>query len=165
MSLSPEELAALLDHGRIAIVSAGPNPSLPADRAFSASDLSARNDRLRRLLVEDGYAFLQVVGHYGGEELSFLVTDPRRDEVRALGRLFAQESVLYIEHGRNELHYTFGDRLDRNLCVDGTGWSAITDRDGDYTEVRHDDGSTTRFRVDLDPSRTVPCRIVSEETH
>ena len=61
-------------------------------------------DRLNR----SGLKYDKVAGHYDSPEHSFIVYGPTRDQMRQFGKEFGQESVLFGEGGRHELHFVNG---------------------------------------------------------
>lgn len=149
----------MLNHTRFALVSAGPNPNVPEDREMSHDDLKARHEDLRKRLVASGYAFTGVVGHYGGREDSFLVMihDAERRDVRELGKVFHQDSVIYCDRQKTELHFTTGENADKNLCAQGRGWEEKPSAKDYYSTVKHPDGTKTKFSLRINFDNLVPC--------
>lgn len=158
--LTKPELRTLLNTGRFALVSAGPNPNEEADKGMTAEQAKDRHEQLRKRLVASGYMHTQVVGHYGGVEDSFLVMvhDAERRDVRALGQMFKQDSVIYADKGHNEAHYTHGDRHDQGLCSEGKGWSEKPSAGDYYSILRHPDGTTSKFALNIDFDHATPCK-------
>lgn len=158
--LTKNELKSVLDTGKFALVSAGPNPNLPADKDMSPEQARQRHNELRRKLVASGYMFTQVEGHYGGREDSFLVMvhDAERKEVRELGETFHQDSVIYAQNGQNELHFTTGDNANQNLCAEGKGWQELPDASDYYTKFPHPGGGHTKFSLNFDFDHLTQCK-------
>lgn len=159
VSLTHRELRHVLDHTRFALVSAGPNPNVEEDRKLTHDDLKARHEELRKRLVASGYAFTGVVGHYGGREDSFLVMihDAERRDVRELGKAFHQDSVIYCDRQKTELHYTTGENADKNLCAHGRGWEKKPAAKDYYSTVQHPNGQKTKFSLRINFDNLVPC--------
>lgn len=149
--LTREELSKVLNTGKFALVSAGPNPELGEDKTLTESEIKDRHKRLGERLKEGGFAFTNVVGHYGDVENSYLVMvhDADRDFVRTLGKEFKQDSIIYGESGKYELHYTTGEKAAKKEMVEGEGWDEVHDLADYYTEFRHPDGAVTKFRLRL----------------
>jgi hypothetical protein len=121
--LKKDELNTLLKSGKFALISAGLNPEKEREVAARPSmrnadapryglkdakhslDISARYEKLRGELVDSGYAFTKVKGHYGGEEDSYLVMvhDHDEDHIKQLGKKFNQDSVIVSEQGKQNL--------------------------------------------------------------
>jgi hypothetical protein len=152
VDLTKAELQELLATGRFALVSAGPNPKVDADKNLSEQEVKERHTQLGNQLRDAGYCYTNVTGHYGGIEDSYLVMvhDAERDDVRKLGETFHQDSVIYAEHGKWEMHYTFGEHAERNEMHVGEGWQEVPDADDFFTVVRHPDGTTTKFTLNFD---------------
>lgn len=109
-------LKAVLTNTAFGILSAGRNPSRPEDDNLTEEDLKARNEVLRKDLIRMGYCFTLVQGKYGAPEASYqiLIHDADRADMIALGKKHLQESIVFSDHGKNELIYT-GDRIDREM--------------------------------------------------
>lgn len=157
--LTHRELKHVLDHTRFALVSAGPNPNVEEDRGLSHDQLKERHEELRKRLVASGYAFTGIVGHYGGREDSFLVMihDAERRDVRELGKVFHQDSVIYCDRQKTELHYTTGENADKNLCANGRGWEEKPGAKDYYSTVTHPGGHKTKFALRIDFNKLTPC--------
>jgi len=119
VKLAEAEVKTLLESGKYALISAGKNPANREDRKMSQADIKARYALLRRDLVSDGFAFSKVKGHYQGTEDSFLVMvhDADKEHIKSLGKKYKQDSVIYSEGGKHELHYTTGN--DKLVGEDG----------------------------------------------
>lgn len=158
VSLTQAELHLVLKTGKYALVSAGKNPRL--EPSMTKDQEQRRHQILRSRLVHEGFAFTQVEGHYGGEEDSFLVMvhDANREHVRALGREFNQDSVIYGEQGQQELHFTTGEHADKNECNAGRGYEIKPEAEDFFTRFPHPDGTQTKFALHLDFDNFVPCK-------
>lgn len=160
VSLTKDELKVILDDGRFALLSAGPNPKLSAHKGMSEEEKKKRHEELRKQLVEDGYTFTEVVGHYEDIEDSFLVMahDVKRNALRHLGERFKQDSIIYADKGRQEMHYTTGEHHEKNECEEGAGWEEKPDAKDVYTLFPHPDGSHTKFALNFDWGKFVQCK-------
>jgi DNA-directed RNA polymerase specialized sigma subunit len=159
VQLTKSELNTILSTGRFALVSAGPNPEIESDRDMTAAQAKRRHRELKGKLVQGGYMHTPVVGHYGGREDSFLVMihDAKRGDVRALGKMFKQDSVIYAKGGKNELHFTHGPNADKNLCAEGKSWAPQPEAKDFYTRVNHPGGGSSKFSLNLDFDHLKPC--------
>jgi DNA-directed RNA polymerase specialized sigma subunit len=145
VALNRRELTMLLNSGRFALVSAGPNPAIPEDADMSKAQQASRHQSLRSDLVAGGFMHTQVAGRYGEREDTFLVMvhDAKRDEVRSMGSKYKQDSVIYGENGKFEAHYTHGPS--QGLMDKGKGWSTKNKAGDFYTQMDHPDGTRTKF--------------------
>jgi predicted ABC-type ATPase len=150
VDLTKSELTELLDSGTYAFISAGVNPSDEKDRGLDDKKVKARYDELEKELVDKGYAYTRVKGHYGEAEDSFLVMahEADRKHVMELGKKMNQDSVIYSEGGKHEMIYTTGENAGKKH--DGSGHQVIPNAEDYYTELTHPDGSTTRFSLNFD---------------
>lgn len=158
VQLTKPELHLVLDTGRYALVSAGKNPKL--EPGMTSEQQQRRHELLRSRLVQDGFAFTQVEGHYEGEEDSFLVMvhDANREHVRALGREYNQDSVIFAEGGKQEMHFTTGPHASRGECHEGKGYEFKPDAEDYFTKFPHPDGAHSKFALNFDWGKLVPCR-------
>lgn len=79
----------------------GENPRFPAQ-------VEATHENLTRTLRQMGLKFDETHGRYGDPERSVLIYGPRLDQMKTLGKLFGQESVIHSQGGNHQLHYTNG---------------------------------------------------------
>ena len=79
----------------------GENPLYPAK-------VEATHENLTRTLKQMGLPFDETHGRYGDPERSVLIYNPREDQMKTLGKLFGQESVIHSSGGKHQLHYTNG---------------------------------------------------------
>jgi len=135
--------------GTYAFISAGVNPADEKDRGLDEKAVKARYDKLEKELVDKGYAYTRVKGHYGEAEDSFLVMahEADRKHVIELGKKMNQDSVIYSEGGKHEMIYTTGENAGKKH--DGQGHQVIPHAEDYYTEMTHPDGSTTRFSLNF----------------
>lgn len=152
VDLTRAELEQVLNTGKFALVSAGTNPNHEEDKHLTEDEVRERHKKLGEDLKQEGFAFTNVQGHYGGIEDSYLVMihDADRDYVRKVGKKFNQDSVIYGEDGKWEMHYTVGEHADKNEMLTGKGWEAKDDAEDYYTAFQHPDGSTTKFSLNFD---------------
>jgi hypothetical protein len=158
--LNKAELLHLLDSGKYALLSAGPNPNIDAHKNMDPVEQKFRHAKLRTELMTGGWMFTPVTGHYGGREDSYLVMihDANRADARKLGETFDQDSIIYAENGRQEMHYTTGDNHRKNLCLEGAGWEHKPKAKDFFTSYQHPDGAKTRFSLRFDWSNPKPCK-------
>lgn len=150
IALSKQDLEKLLASGKYALVSAGPNPNHADDKNLSQDEIKRRHKQLGEDLVDAGYMFTNVTGHYGGTEDSYLVMihDADRKDVDELGKKYHQDSIIYGEAGHQEMRFTFGEHV--GTMHTGTGYEIKNDADDFFTIVRHPDGSSTKFALNFD---------------
>lgn len=158
VQLTKAELDIVLSSGKFALVSAGKNPRL--EPGMTKDQEQRRHGLLRSRLVDDGFAFTQVVGHYEGIEDSFLVMvhDANREHVRSIGREFNQDSVIFAEGGKQEMHFTTGDHAQRGECHEGRGFEYKPDAEDYYTDFPHPNGDKSKFSLNFNWGSLVPCR-------
>lgn len=68
------------------------------------------NKALEEVLERWKLSFEKVRGHYGGHENSYVVTNPTREQVFHLGRMFGQEAAIYGRGGHHEMLFTHGPK-------------------------------------------------------
>jgi hypothetical protein len=133
-----DELGLILSHTKFGLISAGPNDDEkglnPID--FDQERYRKRHEELRQALKEKGYVFTQVLGRYGDFEDSFLVMthDAERDDLVELGKRMNQSSVIFCDHGQNELITTRGDKIGSAVTGEGFSW-VPPDADENFTAV------------------------------
>ncbi len=159
IELNEQELHHILNGGKYALVSAGPNPRIDSHKDMTEDDKTRRHEKLRGELEERGYMHTGVVGHYEGREDTFLVMihDANREDVRRLGEMFQQDTVIYSEDGKHELHYTHGENHKKNLCSEGKGWEVKPDAKDLFTHMKHPDGGSTKFALNINFKELGPC--------
>lgn len=152
--LDKEELVIALKSGKFALISSGPNPALEEDKGLPQAEIDARDKKLRSRLEEMGYAFTPVKGKYDAPpEKTYLVMvhDAEFKDSINLGKEFKQESIVYVENGSYELHYTFGKEADEKLARVVKTFNLLpAETENYYTEYPHADGSTTKFTFPFD---------------
>ena len=163
IALNKEELGLVLATGKYALVSAGKNPNSPEDAKLTPADFAKRTEQLRQQLVTDGFAYSDVVGHYGEMENSFLVMihDADREHVRKLGELFNQDTILYSAGGKHEYHFTTGQKKGQYVKSEGHQTFEVAPSDY-YTEFTHPDGSITKFLLNLDFDHVFQSEVAKE---
>lgn len=172
ITLSKEELNNTLSNGFYSVISAGRNPNNSDEAGLDPNDpkFKARHEELRGDLEKLGYKYTEVVGHYGGEEPSFLIfheepdafqnTDStqiayfiQHDEsktqphLNALGKKYNQDSVLHGAKGRNELHFTSG-KNEGKKCG-GNGHQELPDADDYFTAVPVQGKNHSKVQMDI----------------
>jgi len=145
--LNPDELGTLLSHGQYGFISAGKNPKLEKD--MSPEEESKRYEELRKDLIERGYTFTKVVGHYEGEEDSFLIMshEADREDILELGSKYNQDSIIYGEKGSQEVHFTAGEN--KGKVGLGKGWGEMPEADDYYSSLLTKEGEF-KFQLNID---------------
>jgi len=156
VTLNHHELNTILNHGRFALVSAATNSKNQMHTGRTKADEAAAHEALRKRLVEAGYMHTGVVGRYGGREDTFLVMvhDATSHETRGLGVMFQQDSVIFSERGHHRAYYTYDDI---GQCSHGGGWTEKEHAKDFYTQVKHPNGTSTRFTLNIDFDHRKPC--------
>jgi hypothetical protein len=130
------EAAYLLKKGVFGLISAGRNPASALDRHLTDEDIDRRYQDLQGDLKDKGLKWVKVRGNYDGEEDSMMVLNPdiHREELVELGAKYNQDSVIFTDHGKNELIYTTGEHKgERN---EGSGFQETPDADNYYTDLK-----------------------------
>lgn len=138
--------------GRFGIVS--------ADRPATTPEVAGGHEALVRRLKDLGMEFHEVDGRYEHPERACLVLNPTRDQMAHLGKLFGQESVVFSQGGRHELHYTTGNFAGRSRLTK-PGDEPISHfpdiPDDFYTKVPGGEGYfRINFDFDQDPQDVEP---------
>jgi hypothetical protein len=151
IKLSKDELQTLLKSGKYALISAGRNPAHEEDVKLGDDKIQERYDSLKNELVEGGYAFSNVKGHYGGQEDSFLVMVHEADKeyIKKLGTKFNQDSIIYSEKGKHEMHFTTGEKKGKHHKGEGLDPKAEGAEDY-YSEAETADGEKVKFALNFD---------------
>lgn len=149
VDLKAHELETLLESGTFALISAGRNPAIEDDTALEDKAIKERHKKLEGDLVEGGYAYSPVTGHYEGSEDSFLVMvhDADSKHMEELGEKYNQDSVIYSEGGKAQGIYTTGEN--KGKMVYGEGHEVTPTATDYFTEFSHPDGGTTKFSLNL----------------
>jgi hypothetical protein len=150
VKLTKSEVSTLLKRGQVGFISGGRNPNDPADSKLTDEQIKQRDERLRKELERRGFRFTRVKGKYGDEEESFMVMVPevKREELIALGTKYKQDSVIFVNKGKNELIYTTGKNEGKHHP--GSGFKMVDEEAEDfYTEVGTPEG-TMRFSLNFD---------------
>lgn len=164
-----DELAIILAHTKFALISAGPNDDEKKlnPMEFDQERYKKRHDELRQALAEKGYVFTQVLGKYGEFEDSFLVMthDADRDDIVELGKKMNQSTVLFCDHGQNEMIVTRGDNIGAAYTGEGYSW-VQPDADEDFTAVYLEGRNGTvnfSLNINFDKERTEDVKKEEEE--
>ena len=70
--------------------------------------VDASHENLVKTLTAMGLKHDQTHGRYGDPERSVIIHNPREDQMKTLGKLFGQESVIHSSGGKHKLIYTNG---------------------------------------------------------
>jgi len=154
VDLGEKEIKALLESGRFALISAGTNPAIEEDKKLDQKAIEKRYESLKKDLKEGGYAYSKVTGHYGGTEDSYLVMvhEADKDHIKELGKKYNQDSILYSDAGKHELHFTTGENDGKFHTGEGQNPDAES-MDDYYTEITTDKGKKIKFALNLDFSK------------
>jgi hypothetical protein len=167
VKLDKNNLVKVLKEGSFSIVSAGPNPNDPdeAKAGYGEEFFIKRHEELRKELESKNLKYTEVLGKYGGKEMSFLVlhdegvlqqTPPvsvmvhhkndaaTKKIVEKIGQKFNQHSVLHADGGRNTIHFTTGNLANKECG--GTGWNLADDAKDYFTQLL---GSRSRTKFQL----------------
>lgn len=173
LHLDKAKLQETLTKGHFSIISAGRNPSDPKEAMLKPDDgfFHKRHEQLRDELEKAGLQYTEVVGHYGGEESSFLVfhdgteltpktqkammvhhrneaeAKEHRKIVEQLGKKFNQDSILYGSAGRNEIVFTSGSKAGKTCG--GNGWKEMPEAKDFYTDIKLDKQNHTKVSLDI----------------
>jgi len=173
LRLDKAKLQETLTQGHFSIISAGRNPNDPKEAMLKPDDeiFHKRHEELRQELEKNGLQYTEVVGHYGGEESSFLVfhdgteitpktqkammvhhrddaeAKSHRNIVAELAKKFNQDSILYGSAGRNEIIFTTGSKAGKTCG--GNGWKEVPEAKDFYTDIKLDNQKHTKFSLDI----------------
>ena len=145
--VSRADLGKILDKTKIGIISAGKNPKLESD--MSKEEQLKRHEALKAELIDLGYVITEVEGMYDGEEPSimFIGHDATRNEIKALGKKYNQDSVIFVDEGNNEMIYTTGENAGKRHVGKGFEWKP--DADNYYSKVTTG-SETSKFALNFD---------------
>ena len=149
ISMTKGEVYLLLERGVVGIISAGKNPKLEKD--MKPAEEKKRHEELRADLKQRGLMHMQVLGMYEGKEDSFMVFTPdvRKDELTEMGKKYNQDSVVFVDHGKNQMIFTTGENEGQHHP--GKGYEKIDNQAEDYyTEFDDADGGKSRFSLNFD---------------
>jgi len=91
------------------VLSGGTFGAMSGEKPLYPASVEATHENLVRTLKGMGLDFHETHGKYqGAPERSVIILRPRLDQMKTLGKLFGQESVIYSQGGKHELHYTNG---------------------------------------------------------
>ena len=163
VKLESGELKYLLSSGRYSLISAGRHseaahteeiPELTdaeaADSKLTQSQINERYKNLEKDLKNAGYTYTKVNGQYGEHEDHFLVMthDADRNEMLELGKKYNQNSIIYAENGKQEMHFTVGKNT--GMVHLGEGVEDKPRASDFYTEVETSDGQKVKFALNFD---------------
>lgn len=152
ITLTQAEVAIMLKKGVFGLISAGRNPNDAEDKQLSDSDITMRYEKLKQDLVDKGLKFCKVRGKYEGLEedtLMVMTPDMQPEEALELGERYHQDSVIYVDHCQNTMHYTTGQHKgERNI---GEGFDNLPEAQEDYyTEIKTTEGKKLKFILHFD---------------
>jgi len=150
IKLKKVEIREILTNGKVGIISAGVNPKDPEDMKLSKKEVAARDKKLKSDLIKMGLKFTPAIGKYGRVENSYMVFVPEieRREVDELGTKYNQDSVIYSDHGNNEVIYTTGEN--KGLRNVGKGFKVEKDSIKDYFTLIKTPSGNMKFNLDID---------------
>ena len=146
--LAMKELAYALTESKFGFVSAGPNSYLDPKDA-KESFYKDRNAQLKDELIQKGYVFTPVAGHYGGKEDSYMVMmhDANRSDLISMGKQFGQQSVLYGEKGNNQMVQVTTGQFKAGGIWEGKGFQLVPKQDDYYSEIQIKEGGSAKVSV------------------
>lgn len=173
LNLDKPKLQETLTKGHFTLISAGRNPNDPKESPLKPDDemFHKRHEELRGELEKSGMPYTEVVGHYGGQEPTFLVFHDnteitqktqksimvhhknadegkkRKKILEELGKKFNQDSVLHGSAGRNDIVFTSGTH--KGKVCGGKGWREVPDSEDFYTDIELADKNHTKFTLDI----------------
>ena len=171
--LDKPKLKETLDKGYCSFISAGRNGDDPKEKDMSPYDpfFHERHEKLRKELEDSGFAYTEVVGHYGSIENTFMVfhddtvLSPKteksimvhhnglsglkkaRKKLEGLATKFNQNSVLHNVAGRNDMVFTTGEHAGKHCG--GEGWSVVPKAKDYYTDIKYNEKQHTKFSLDI----------------
>ena len=157
---SKRDLDIILTKTKVAFVSAGRNPEIPADVKLSDADIGARDESLKSDLKQLGYLYTPALGKYGGlPENSLIVMAHGADssDMAKLGTKYNQDSVLTVNNGHSELVMTTGDQKGE-VTMAGDGYEMVPAADDFFTEIKVG-GKSLKFTMLLDEIQKAINRI------
>lgn len=157
---SKRDLDIVLTKTKVAFVSAGRNPEIPADVKLSDADISARDESLKSDLKQLGYLYTPALGKYGGlPENSLIVMAHGADsaDMTRLGTKYNQDSVLTVNNGHSELVMTTGDQKGQ-VTMAGDGYEMVPAADDFFTEIEVG-GKSLKFTMMLDEIKKAITRM------
>lgn len=90
------------------VLSGGTFGLMSGEKPFFPAKIEANHENLINTLRAMGLKHEQTHGRYGDPERSVIIHNPREDQMKTLGKLFGQESVIHSSGGRHRLIYTNG---------------------------------------------------------
>lgn len=90
------------------VLSGGTWGAMSGEKPKFGAQVEATHENLVKTLKTMGLRFQETHGRYDEPERSVLIHNPRLDQMKTLGKLFGQESVIHSQGGKHELHYTNG---------------------------------------------------------
>lgn len=173
VTLDKPKLEKVLSKGYFTILSAGQNPNDPKEAKMNPHDkyFHDRHGDLIDMLEALELPYSEVVGHYGGQEPSFLVfhdgtamtnktqksamihhrdkkdLESKREALSELGKRLNQDSVLHGIGGRNEIVFTTGKK--KGKTCGGKGWKEAPEAKDLYTDIKLDGTKHTKFQLDI----------------
>lgn len=170
-----EKVHKLIGEGNYSIISAGRNSYSDEEKGMDADNETFRNrhKQLQADLEEMGLPYMEVVGHYGGKEDSFLVVhgnhelpdgmkkgrksfmvdhgekdvDKTMTSLDELGSKYNQDSVLHGRKGENQMHFTTGKHKGKKCG--GKGWNEAQSAEDYFTEANVGTNEHTKFQMDI----------------
>lgn len=90
------------------VLSGGTFGLMSGEKPFFPAQIEANHENLVKTLTSMGLKHEQTHGRYGDPERSVIIHNPREDQMKTLGKLFGQESVIHSSGGKHRLIYTNG---------------------------------------------------------
>lgn len=149
IALSKSEYQWLLENAKTAHISAGLNPNLeywsddddvtPEGKRnrtpITRKEVAERHEKLKSMLVNQGYKFMQGVGNYGDLEDTIIAFIPNaeRKKVSEMGHALNQDSILLSEKGKAQIVYTTGPNVGK--ATDAVGLEFDESAEEYYSQV------------------------------
>lgn len=128
------DLQKILRGTTYGLIGAGGRP----EENLSKKNIQKRLQQMKDDFTENGFVVTQAIGKYGELEDSFFVMchDADRNEMIKFGMRYQQESVIFANKGKQEMIYTYGDKVGQTMA-EGEGFEWMpSDAEDYYTEVQ-----------------------------
>lgn len=167
-----EELHRVLSKGHYSIISAGKNDKNTDEKDKDPNDefFAKRHEELQKEIDTLGVPYCEIVGHYSGQERSFLLihddeelpktpskavmvsykkdnADKIKKSLDDLGKKYKQNSVLHGAEGKNTIHFTTGEHEGKECG--GEGWKETPEATDYYTDAQLSGREHSKFNVDI----------------
>lgn len=152
IKLNESELKILFEKGKVMIISPGLNPNDENEVKSGQEAFEKRKDEMEKEFVQNGFTFIKANGKYEGfEEGSYVVLVPEieKKEAMKLGEKYNQDSIVYIENGKNNLIYTVGDKKGKQYGGEGFK-KEDSSKEDNFSQVFLKNGKKMKFNLSFD---------------